>query len=111
MCNLYTVRKSAAEVAAHFGRVHRLAAQAVQGVLKRVRSAIRKAVPDAEEVISYKIPTYKLYGDPVLYFAGWKQHSGHVVATFEDDLAPYEVNKGTIHFPLSQPVPVRLIVT
>lgn len=94
-----------------------LAAQpeAVRGVLTRVRSAIRKAVPGAEEVISYKIPTYKLHGGPVLYFAGWRQHyslypaTNHVVAAFKDDLAPYEVSKGTIRFPLSQPVPVRLI--
>jgi uncharacterized protein YdhG (YjbR/CyaY superfamily) len=89
--------------------------EAVQGVLARVRSTIRKAVPRAEEVISYKIPTYKLNGRPVLYFAGWKQHyslypSTHlVVAAFKDDLAPYEVNKGTIRFPLSEPVPVKLI--
>jgi uncharacterized protein YdhG (YjbR/CyaY superfamily) len=84
-------------------------------VLKRVRSAIRKAVPRAEEVISYKIPTYKLHGRPVLYFAGWQQHyslypaTRHVVAAFTNDLAPYEVSKGTIRFPLSKPVPVRLI--
>ncbi len=89
--------------------------EAVQGVLKRVRSIIHKAVPDAEEVISYQIPAYKLHGDPVLYFAGWRQHyslypaTGHVVAAFKDDLVPYEVSKGTIRFPLSQPVPVRLI--
>jgi uncharacterized protein YdhG (YjbR/CyaY superfamily) len=48
--------------------------EAVQGVLECVRSAIRKAVPGAEEVISYKIPTYKLRGSAVIYFAGWKQH-------------------------------------
>jgi uncharacterized protein YdhG (YjbR/CyaY superfamily) len=66
-------------------------------------------------VISYKIPTYKLNGRPVLYFAGWKQHyslypaTDHVVAAFKDDLAPYEVNKGAIRFPLSEPVPVKLI--
>jgi len=89
--------------------------EAVQGVLERVRSTIRKAVPGAEEVISYKIPTYKLRGGPVLYFAGWKQHyslypaTDHVVAAFNDDLVPYQVNNGTIRFPLSQPVPVRLI--
>jgi len=89
--------------------------EAVQDVLKRVRSTIRKAVPGAEEMISYKIPTYKLHGDPVLYFAGWKKHyslypaSGHLVAAFKDDLAPYEVNKGTIRFPLSEPVPIKLI--
>src|SRR5712692_5289730 len=88
--------------------------EAVQGVLERVRSAIRKAVPGAEEVISYKIPTYKLRGGPVLYFAGWKQHyslypaTGRVVAAFKNDLAPYDVSKGTIRLPLSEPVHVKL---
>jgi len=48
--------------------------EAVQSVLKRVRSTIRKAVPGAEEMISYKIPTYKLNRRPVIYFAAWKQH-------------------------------------
>jgi uncharacterized protein YdhG (YjbR/CyaY superfamily) len=48
--------------------------EAAQRVLKRVRSTIRKAVPKAEEMISYQIPTYKLNGRPVLYFAGWKEH-------------------------------------
>jgi uncharacterized protein YdhG (YjbR/CyaY superfamily) len=89
--------------------------EAVQGLLERVRSTIRKAVPGVEEVISYKIPTYKLHGGPVLYFAGWTRHyslypaTDQVVAEFKDDLAPYEVNKGTIRFPLSEPVPVKLI--
>src|SRR5499426_3594226 len=46
----------------------------VRITLNRVRSTIRKAVPAADEVISYQIPTYKLNGVPVLYFAGWKQH-------------------------------------
>ena len=44
--------------------------RAVQGVLKRIRSTIRKAVPDAEESISYQIPAYKLHGGPVLYSLG-----------------------------------------
>jgi uncharacterized protein YdhG (YjbR/CyaY superfamily) len=89
--------------------------EAEQGILGRVRSAIRKALPGAEEVISYKIPTYKLNGGAVLYFAGWKQHcslypaTGGVLAAFKDELAPYEVNKSTIRFPLSLPVPVQLI--
>ena len=103
----------------HFRSVDKYIAsqpEAVQNVLKRVRSTIRKAVPGAEEVISYKIPTYKLHGSPVLYFAGWTQHyslypvTGHLVAAFKESLAPYEVNnKGTIRFLLSQPVPVKLI--
>jgi uncharacterized protein YdhG (YjbR/CyaY superfamily) len=87
----------------------------VQRVLKRVRSTIRKAVPDAEEVIAYNIPSYKLHGRPVLYFAGWRRHysvyssTARVVAAFKDDLAAYEVNKGTIRFPFSGRVPVKLI--
>jgi uncharacterized protein YdhG (YjbR/CyaY superfamily) len=90
--------------------------QDVRAVLQRVRSAIRKALPGAEEVISYQIPAYKLNGGVVIYFAGWKQHyslypaSGPLVAAFKEDLAPYELRKGTIRFPLSAPVPVRLIV-
>ncbi len=90
--------------------------EAVQGVLERVRSTIRKAVPGAEEVISYQIPAYKLQGGFVLYFAGWKKHyslypvTGRVVAAFKDQLAPYEVNnKGTVRFLLSKPVPLKLI--
>jgi uncharacterized protein YdhG (YjbR/CyaY superfamily) len=89
--------------------------EAAQRVLKRVRSTIRKAVR-GEEMISYQIPTYKLNGRPVIYFAGWREHyslypcTRDLVAAFKDELAPYEVNnKGTIRFPLSEPVPVKLI--
>jgi uncharacterized protein YdhG (YjbR/CyaY superfamily) len=88
-----------------------------QVVLKRLRGVIRRALPDAEEVISYNIPTYKLEGRSVLYFAGWKQHyslypaGARLVARFGDQLAPYVVSKGTIRFPLSQPIPVKLIVS
>jgi uncharacterized protein YdhG (YjbR/CyaY superfamily) len=87
----------------------------VQGVLERVRSTIRKAVPGAQEVISYKMPTYTLHGGRVLYFAVWKQHysiyaaTEPVVAAFQDELASYRVDKGTIRFLLSEPVPVKLI--
>jgi uncharacterized protein YdhG (YjbR/CyaY superfamily) len=88
---------------------------AVQSILGRVRSAIRKAVPGAQEVISYNMPTYKLYDGRLLYFAAWKQHyaiyaaTDGVVAAFHDELASYEIDKGTIRFPLSAPVPVKLI--
>jgi uncharacterized protein YdhG (YjbR/CyaY superfamily) len=88
---------------------------AVRGVLDRVRAAVRKALPKAEECISYQIPAYKVAGGMVIYFAGWKEHyslypaTAGVVAAFEEELAPYEISKGTIRFPLSQPVPVRLI--
>ncbi len=88
---------------------------AVQNALGRVRSAIRNALPAAEEFISYKMPAYKLRGDRVLHFAGWKRHyslygaTDGVMAAFGRELAPYEVIKGAIRFPLSQPVPVELI--
>jgi uncharacterized protein YdhG (YjbR/CyaY superfamily) len=88
--------------------------ETVQSVLERVRSTIRKAVPQAEESISYKIPAYKLGGDPVLYFAAWKKHfsiypaTASVIAAFGGNIAPYVV-KSTLRFPVSQPVPVTLI--
>ena len=105
-------------VKTHFKSVNEYIAsqpEAVRGVLQRVRSTIRKAVPGAEETISYNMPTYKLHGRPVIGFAGWREHyslygsTGHVVAAFKDELAPYEVDKGTIRFPLSAPIPVQLI--
>ncbi len=93
-----------------------LAAQpeAVQTVLQRVRRVIHEAVPGGDEVISYQIPAYKLRGYPILHFAGWKQHyslypAHDLLPEFKKDLAPYEVSKGTIRFPLSQPVPVKFI--
>jgi uncharacterized protein YdhG (YjbR/CyaY superfamily) len=88
----------------------------VQAALERVRGAIREAVPGGEEAISYQIPAYKKDGRVLIYFAGWKEHyslypsSKRLEAEFKDDLAPYEVSgKGTIRFPVSQPVPVKLI--
>ena len=87
----------------------------VQAILKHVRTIIRKAVPGAEETISYNIPTYKLQGAPVIYFAGWKNHyslypaQARLVAAFKDELAPYKISKGTIRFPLAEPVPAKLI--
>jgi uncharacterized protein YdhG (YjbR/CyaY superfamily) len=87
----------------------------VRTILKRVRSIARQAIPDADEVISYQIPTYKVNGRPVLYFAAFKEHysvypsSAALVKAFKDELAGYELSKGTIRFPLSEPVPVKLI--
>ena len=90
--------------------------ESAQAVLQRVRSAIRRALPKADEAISYQIPTFTLQGKAVLYFAGWKTHysiypaNGRLVAAFRKDLEPYEVNdKGTIRFPLGGRVPVTLI--
>jgi uncharacterized protein YdhG (YjbR/CyaY superfamily) len=89
--------------------------EVVQRILELVRSAIRKAVPEAEESISYQMPAYKLGSERVLFFAGWKQHyslypaTKLVIKAFGEELAPYKIDKGTIRFPLTQPVPVKLI--
>jgi uncharacterized protein YdhG (YjbR/CyaY superfamily) len=84
-------------------------------VLEAVRDAIRAALPEATEVISYQIPAYKVHGRAALYFAGWKTHysiypaSEALAAAFADALEPYELEKGTIRFPLDQPAPTALI--
>lgn len=104
----------------HFNSVDEYIAEqppAAQSVLGRVRSTIRKALPKAEEVISYQIPVYKLNGERVIFFAAWKQHysiypgHGRFVEEYKDQLRPYKVSKGTIQFPLADPVPVKLIQT
>ncbi len=89
---------------------------AARAVLERMRSAIRRAVPNSVERISYRIPSFKLPGGAgALYFAGWKEHvsfypaSERLVAEFRDELAPFDVSKGTIRFPLARRVPVVLI--
>jgi uncharacterized protein YdhG (YjbR/CyaY superfamily) len=87
----------------------------LQKILRKVRSTIRQALPGTDEGLSYQIPVYKLNGVPVLYFAGWKAHfslypaSDALVAEFKYELAPYKLTRGTIRFPLSEPVPVGLI--
>lgn len=90
--------------------------KASQRVLRSVRSVIRRTLPDAEEVISYGIPAYRLHGYVALYFAGWRDHyslypvKDRLVASLKPSSASYEVNdKGTIRFPLSEPVPEKLI--
>jgi uncharacterized protein YdhG (YjbR/CyaY superfamily) len=86
-----------------------------QAILTTVRETIRKAVPDANEGISYQIPTFKLNGKHVLYFAAFKAHysvfgaSQAVRTRFRKELAGFEQAKGTIQFPFDKPVPVKLI--
>ena len=89
--------------------------EAVRPKLEQVRAAIRRAVPDAVEGIGYRMPGYKLHGKPMLYFAGFKEHyslfaaSGTFFAALEDELRSYDLRKGTVHFPLTKRVPVKLI--
>ena len=85
----------------------------VQRVLEDVRRAIRQAAPDAEERISYQMPTFTLKGN-LVHFAAWKNHidfyptpSG--MAQFEQELSGYHRAKGSVQFPLDEPIPLDLI--
>ena len=88
----------------------------VRAVLERVRRTISAAVPESEETISYRIAAFKFRGRILIYFAGWKNHysiypaTAPLISAFKARLGPYEFNnKGTIRFPLSETVPVKLI--
>jgi uncharacterized protein YdhG (YjbR/CyaY superfamily) len=86
----------------------------VREILSGIRAAIRRALPDATEAISYDIPTFKLHGRNVVHFAGWKQHvSLYPIPdgdpALERELEPYRAGKGTLRFRLGEPVPYELI--
>lgn len=86
---------------------------AVQEKLEKIRSAIRKAAPDAEETISYQMPAVLLKGT-LVYFAAFKKHIGFYPKTtaikkFKKELSGYEGAKGSVRFPLDQPIPTALI--
>jgi uncharacterized protein YdhG (YjbR/CyaY superfamily) len=87
----------------------------VRPTLRRVRTAIRKALPKAVETISYQIPAYKLDGRTVIYFAAWTHHysiypaTRTLVTAMGDELTDLEIAKGTIRFSYDTPVPAGLI--
>ncbi|MGY1945426.1 iron chaperone [Nocardia asiatica] len=86
----------------------------VREILSGIRAAIRRALPEATEAISYDIPTFKLSGRNVVHFAGWKEHvSLYPIPdgdpALERELEPYRAGKGTLRFRLGEPVPYELI--
>lgn len=86
----------------------------VQKRLRKIRTTIRKAVPEAEEAIKYEIPTFVLNGN-LVHFAAYPHHISVYPAPrgseeFKDELAGYKGGKGTVQFPLDEPLPVDLIV-
>jgi uncharacterized protein YdhG (YjbR/CyaY superfamily) len=86
----------------------------VQEKLAAVRDAMRRGAPGTDEAISYGIPTFKLAGRYVIYFAGWKAHiSVYPIPKLDDELAetvrPYQSGKGTLKFRLDEPIPYALI--
>lgn len=83
-------------------------------ILKEFREHVHKVAPGADESISYGMPTFKLYGKPLIYFAGWKSHVGiyalpAAVKKFVKELKNYQTSKGTIQIPLDKPYPKRLM--
>jgi len=85
-----------------------------QKVLEQIRATIKKAAPEAEETISYSIPTFTIKGRYLVYFAGYKNHIGlYPVPTenevFKKELSLYKGGKGTVQFPLGKPIPLNLI--
>ncbi len=87
----------------------------VRGVLETLRQTIREEIPEAEETIRYNMPTYKLNGSYVVYFAGWKKHvsmypfSSEMEASMEEASAYKTSGSGTIQFPLNRPLPLPFI--
>ena len=86
----------------------------VREILEQIRMTIREAAPDAEETISYQIPTFTLKGKYLIYFAAYKKHIGlypapRGVEKFKKELSLYEGGKGTVRFPLDKAIPFRLI--
>jgi uncharacterized protein YdhG (YjbR/CyaY superfamily) len=87
----------------------------VQTILTEIRSTVRAAAPDAQEKISYQMPSFSLHG-VLIYFAAFKKHIGLYPpvrgdAKLEKAVAPYAGEKGNLKFPLDQPIPFGLIET
>lgn len=86
----------------------------VQHILQNIRNLILENAPDAVEEMAYGMPGYKLNQKPLVYFAAYRNHigfyatpSGHL--EFKEELAPYKQGKGSVQFPIKQPIPYDLI--
>ena len=87
-----------------------------QAHLKAIRKIIKSTAPEAVEQIAYKMPAYKYNKKPLVYFAGYEKHiglyatpSGH--AKFKKQLSKYKQGKGSVQFPIDEPMPIDLIKT
>lgn len=88
--------------------------QSTQLLLNKIRTIIRESAPEAVESISYQMPAYKLNGKPLVYFAGYEKHIGFYATPtgheqFAKALSKYKQGKGSVQFPLNEPIPYSLI--
>jgi uncharacterized protein YdhG (YjbR/CyaY superfamily) len=86
----------------------------VQEILERMRQTIHDAAPEAEEAISYQMPTFKLNGKSLAYFAAFKSHIGFYpipsgIEAFKNELSLYKTGKGSVQFPIDKPIPYDLV--
>ncbi len=86
----------------------------VQSILEKMRQTIKKAAPEAVEAISYQIPTFKLNGKNLVHFATYKNHIGFYptssgIEAFKKELSPYKGAKGSVQFPIKEPIPYDLV--
>lgn len=85
----------------------------VQVILEKMRATIKKAAPDAEEAIKYRLPTFVLSGN-LVHFGAFKKHIGFYATPtgnkqFRDELSVYEGAKGSVQFPFDKPIPFGLV--
>ena len=85
----------------------------VRNILNELRQAIKEAAPEAEETINYQIPTFTLHGN-LVHFAALKNHIGFYptpsgMEAFKKELSSYKGAKGSVQFPIDQPLPLPLI--
>jgi uncharacterized protein YdhG (YjbR/CyaY superfamily) len=86
-----------------------------RGTLQALRDMILELIPDAEQVISYRVPAFRVHGKTVAGFAAFKDHlsylpfSGSVLGQLADDLDGYAMTKSALHFPFDRPLPKTLV--
>jgi uncharacterized protein YdhG (YjbR/CyaY superfamily) len=88
--------------------------EGVREILENLRASIREAAPGAEEAIRYRMPTFRLHGRNLVHFAAFQHHIGFYpipsgIEAFKKELSPYKQGKGSVQFPLVQPVPFELV--
>lgn len=85
-----------------------------QNIRQQIRNTIKNVAPDAVETISYAIPSFKINGVILVYFAAFKRHIGFYptpkgIEAFKEELSAFKMGKGSVQFPLDKPIPLELI--